>query len=102
MADRHSALHPPHLRAPRRLASWLLGAGRLGTGLPGAGLLAVGLLIAGWPPEAQAHRRGLYATRAEAEQRAAELRCEGVFQIDKAWMPCANERALHEALQHTH
>ncbi len=48
---------------------------------------------------AQAHMRGMYATKAEAEQRAAELKCKGVFAMGSMWMPCANERALHDALQ---
>lgn len=48
---------------------------------------------------AQAHMRGLYATKAEAEKRAAELKCKGTFAMGAMWMPCANERALHDALQ---
>lgn len=46
-----------------------------------------------------AHMRGMYATRAEAEKRAVELNCKGVFAMGDLWMPCGNERALHEALQ---
>ena len=46
-----------------------------------------------------AHKRGMYATKAEAEQRSAELNCQGTFQMGNLWMPCANERALHNALQ---
>ena len=48
---------------------------------------------------AQAHMRGMYATKAEAEKRAAELKCKGTFAMGTMWMPCANERALHDALQ---
>lgn len=48
---------------------------------------------------AQAHMRGMYATKAEAEKRAAELNCKGTFAMGSMWMPCANERALHDALQ---
>jgi hypothetical protein len=48
---------------------------------------------------AQAHLRGMYATKAEAEKRAAELNCKGTFAMETMWMPCANERALHDALQ---
>lgn len=47
----------------------------------------------------QAHSRGLYATQAEAEQKAKELKCKGTFAMGTLWMPCANERALHKALQ---
>lgn len=46
-----------------------------------------------------AHMRGMYATKAEAEKRAAELGCKGTFAMGSHWMPCANERQLHEALQ---
>ena len=46
-----------------------------------------------------AHPRGLYATKAEAEQRAAALNCKGAFAIGDRWLPCANERAYHDALQ---
>lgn len=59
-------------------------------------LLATGLSLF---PSAQAHMRGLYATKAEAEQRAAALKCKGTFALGGLWMPCANERALHDALQ---
>ena len=48
---------------------------------------------------AQAHMRGMYATKAEAEKRAAELNCKGSFAMGTMWMPCATERALHDALQ---
>jgi len=61
----------------------------------------VALLIGGsWcVAPAQAHMRGMFATKAEAEKRAAELRCKGVFAMGAMWMPCANERAFHDALQ---
>lgn len=64
--------------------------------LLGGSLWAMGFL-ADLP--AQAHMRGMYATKAEAEKRAAELKCNGTFAMGNMWMPCANERALHEALQ---
>jgi hypothetical protein len=48
---------------------------------------------------AHAHSRGMYRTQAEAEKRAAELKCKGTFKIDDAWMPCSSEHAMHEALQ---
>lgn len=48
---------------------------------------------------AQAHMHGMYATKAEAEKRAAQLKCSGTFAMGNQWMPCANERALHNALQ---
>jgi hypothetical protein len=48
---------------------------------------------------ASAHMRGMYKSKAEAERRAAELKCNGVFQMGDMWMPCASERTLHDALQ---
>lgn len=67
----------------------------------GAAIALGALLVAGsWlPAPAQAHMRGMFATKAEAEKRAAELKCKGVFAMGSLWMPCANERALHDALQ---
>lgn len=64
-------------------------------------ILLSSLLIAGsWlAVPAKAHMRGMFATKAEAEKRAAELKCKGVFTMGSLWMPCANERALHDALQ---
>jgi hypothetical protein len=51
------------------------------------------------PAPAAAHSKGMYATRQEAERRAVQLKCKGVFAMGGAWMPCANEQALHKALQ---
>ncbi|MFM8258561.1 MAG: gibberellin regulated-like protein [Vulcanococcus sp.] len=34
-----------------------------------------------------------------ASSPAAELNCKGAFAMGSMWMPCANERALHDALQ---
>jgi len=48
---------------------------------------------------ATAHMKGMYDTKAEAEKRAAQLKCKGAFQMGDMWMPCASERALHDALQ---
>jgi hypothetical protein len=60
------------------------------------GLLTVSLVQA---PPLQAHMKGMYETKAEAEKRAAQLKCKGSFAMGSQWMPCANERALHDALQ---
>lgn len=51
------------------------------------------------PAPKHAHMRGMFATKAEAEKRASELKCKGVFAMGSEWMPCANEQALHDALQ---
>lgn len=48
---------------------------------------------------AEAHRKGMFKTKQDAEKRAAELKCEGAFAMGSLWMPCANEQALHKALQ---
>jgi len=45
------------------------------------------------------HGRGLFATQAEAEQRAAELHCTGVHQNNGRWMPCRDEADLHRAMR---
>lgn len=50
-------------------------------------------------PPAAAHTKGLFKTRQEAEKRAVELKCKGVFAMGSLWMPCANEQMLHKALQ---
>ncbi|MCP9861215.1 MULTISPECIES: DUF3721 domain-containing protein [unclassified Cyanobium] len=48
---------------------------------------------------AAAHTKGLFKTKQEAEKRAVELKCKGVFAMGSLWMPCANEQMLHKALQ---
>ena len=46
-----------------------------------------------------AHGKGLYATEAEAQQRAAEIGCTTVHENNGRWMPCADERELHRQLR---
>ena len=41
----------------------------------------------------------MFPTKAAAEKRAKELKCKGSFAMGSMWIPCANERALHDALQ---
>ncbi len=48
---------------------------------------------------AEAHMKGMFKTKQEAEKRAAELKCKGTFAMGSLWMPCANEQQLHKALQ---
>lgn len=55
-------------------------------------VIAPVLMTARW-----VHMLGMYATKAEAEKRAAELKCNGTFSMGSQWMPCANERQLHAA-----
>ena len=46
-----------------------------------------------------AHAKGLYATEAEARQRAAEIGCSSVHKNKGRWMPCTDERELHQQLR---
>jgi hypothetical protein len=43
--------------------------------------------------------QGMYKTKAAAEKRAQELKCAGAFPMGGLWLPCANEQALHKAIQ---
>ena len=61
----------------------------------GFGVLA---LLVNQPPE-MTHSRGLYATEAEARQRAAEIGCNSVHENNGRWMPCTDERELHQQLR---
>ena len=45
------------------------------------------------------HSKGLYATEVEARQRAAEIGCSSVHKNNGRWMPCTNERELHQQLR---
>ena len=65
-----------------------------------AALAAVPFLPVLATTPAAAHMKGMFKTKQEAEQRAAELKCKGAFAIGSLWMPCANEHLLHKALQH--
>ena len=46
-----------------------------------------------------AHAKGLYANEAEALQRAAEIGCSSVHKNNGRWMPCTDERELHQQLR---
>ena len=46
-----------------------------------------------------AHGKGLYATEAEAQQRADEIGCNSVHENNGRWMPCTDERELHQQLR---
>ena len=46
-----------------------------------------------------AHGKGLYATETDAKQRAAEIGCTTVHENNGRWMPCADERELHQQLR---
>jgi uncharacterized protein (DUF305 family) len=57
------------------------------------------LQLHGSPSASLAHAKGLYKSRAEAEQRAQELGCQGIHQNQGLWMPCAHEGMLHRELR---
>ena len=65
--------------------------------------LLVALAAAAFAPflttaPAAAHMKGMFKTKQEAEQRAAELKCKGAFAMGSLWMPCANMQDLHKAM----
>ena len=45
------------------------------------------------------HGKGLYGTETEAQQRAAEIGCSSVHENNDRWMPCTDERELHQQLR---
>ena len=51
------------------------------------------------PDPALAHSKGLYATEAEARRRAEQIGCKSVHENNGRWMPCADERELHQQLR---
>ena len=51
------------------------------------------------PTPGKTHSKGLYATEAEALQRAAEIGCNSVHENNGRWMPCIDERELHQQLR---
>ena len=51
------------------------------------------------PTPGMAHGKGLYGTEAEAQQRASEIGCTNVHENNGRWMPCADERELHQQLR---
>ena len=51
------------------------------------------------PTPGMTHSKGLYATKTEARQRAAEIGCSSVHENNERWMPCADERELHQQLR---
>ena len=51
------------------------------------------------PTAGMAHSKGLYATEAEALQRASEIGCNSVHENNDRWMPCTDERELHQQLR---
>ena len=46
-----------------------------------------------------AHIRGTFLSEQEAEKRSYELGCEGIHKNQDKWMPCKNEKELHNYLR---
>ena len=62
--------------------------------------IMVALMVAPvMPSPAQAHRKGIYASEAEALTQAAQIGCTDVQQNNGRWMPCADERDLHQQMR---
>ena len=56
---------------------------------------AVVFAFAVYPMASLGYSKGIYQSKAEAEQRADEIGCKSVHQNNGNWMPCADERELH-------
>ena len=65
--------------------------------LTALGFALLALLVNQTP--GMAHGKGLFATEAEAQQRATEIGCTSVHENNGRWMPCADERELHRQLR---
>ena len=59
-------------------------------------LLGTSLIHSGW---VQAHRKGMYDSETEAMSRAEAIGCSSVHQNNGLWMPCSDERELHQQLR---
>jgi len=61
--------------------------------------IAVVATFAVYPKAVLAHSKGIYPSKADAEQRASEIGCTTVHQNNGRWMPCADEQQLHRQLR---
>ena len=60
--------------------------------------IALATVFVGNSP-ALAHGKRLYSTEAEAQARADDIGCTSVHQNNGKWMPCEDERELHQQLR---
>ena len=60
--------------------------------------IALATVFVGNSP-ALAHGKGLYSTEAEAQAQADDIGCTSVHQNNGKWMPCEDERELHQQLR---
>ena len=56
-------------------------------------------VFAMYPTASLGHGKGIYQSKADAEQRASEIGCTTVHQNNGKWMPCADEQELHRQLR---
>ena len=52
-----------------------------------------------YPVASHAHSKGIYQSKADAQQRASEIGCTSVHENKGHWMPCSDERELHRQLR---
>ena len=57
------------------------------------------IVTAATPLPVQAHRKGNYASEAEAFRQADKIGCTEVHENNGRWMPCADERELHQQMR---
>ena len=62
-------------------------------------MTAITFVVAVSSSPANAHRKGIYASEAEALTQAEKIGCTEVHQNNERWMPCADERELHQQMR---
>ena len=65
--------------------------------VPALACVAAAVLISGGP--GHAHSKGLYDTAAKAQERAEQIGCDTIHRNNGRWMPCRDERQLHQQLR---
>ena len=46
-----------------------------------------------------AHIEGIFSTEKDAKKKSFELGCDGIHKNRDKWLPCKNEKELHEYLR---
>ena len=46
-----------------------------------------------------AHTRGIYKNPTDAKDHSSQLGCKGIHKNGEYWMPCSNEKELHNRLR---
>ena len=65
--------------------------------VPALAFVTATVLISGGP--GYAHSKGLYDTAAKAQERAEQIGCDTIHRNNGRWMPCRDERQLHQQLR---